>query len=197
MSDDSALLPLQQTHESIVRIKQTLDPFLSILKNYHKKCNKTNSTNKNENLDSSHFGIQPLSNLVEYYKVIEAEAAVALAIGTLRFMAFRLKGQERGKKKNDPLRMELKKMKEMLSQVQALRRKEDEDINEKDACLSQSNQPDDKGSKESTSPPPSKRKRMVDHDENDVENEDDFKAAAVSKKTNMKTRPGLKKRRKK
>jgi hypothetical protein len=163
MSDDTALLPLQQTHESIVRIKQTLDPFLSILKNYHKKCNnKSNSTNKNENLDSSHFGIRPLSNLVDYYKVIEAEAAVALAIGTLRFMAFRLKGQERGKKKNDPLRMELKKMKEILSQVQALRRKEDEDSNEKDACLSQSKQPDDKSPKESTSlpplPPPSKRK---------------------------------------
>jgi hypothetical protein len=39
---------------------------------------------------------------------------------------------------------------------------------------------------------------MVDHDENDVENKDDLKAAAVSsKKANMKTRPGLKKRRKK
>lgn len=237
MSEESALSSLQQTHESILRIKQYLDPFLSILTNYHrynksthtkKEQSQSNATtvvdpNNNNNNSSSktkkQTDIQPSYNnmMEDYYKIIEAEAAVALAIGTLRFMAFRLKGQERGNKKNDPLRMELNKMKEMLSQVRALKR-EDEDENENetkiittvsegasetnitnrnDTGLSQthhgnrSSNYSSSGSSSSQSESKSKRKRKVDQ-----ENEHDSKAP-VSNKTNMKDRVGTKKQRNK
>jgi hypothetical protein len=199
MSDESALLPLQQTHESIVRIKQTLDPFLSILRNYHCKCNnkdkikKKNDKQSKPAVENSRKEIQS-SWTVDYHKIIEAEAAVALAIGTLRFMAFRLKGQVRGKKRNDPLRMELTKMKEMLSQVQALRKEEDESshTNNNDPCSLQQQSDDEV---------PSKRKRRLDQEETKEDNgheDDNSKVTSATKmKTNRKTRVGGKRQRNK
>jgi len=244
MSEESALSSLQQTHESILRIKQYLDPFLAILTNYH-KYNKSTNTKKEQSQSNATTVVDPNNNnnnssskkkkqmdiqssynnmMEDYYKIIEAEAAVALAIGTLRFMALRLKGQERGKKKNDPLRMELSKMKEMLSQVRALKREdenenedEDEDenetksittvsegaserniINRNDTGLSQNhhgNRSSTYSSSGSSSSSQSESKSKRKR-KVDQENEHDSKAT-VSNKANMKDRVGVKKQRNK
>lgn len=181
MSDESALLPLQRTHESILRIKKYLTPFLMLLKRYHHDDNhniignsSSNNNNHNNHNHKSHGeknsnGKNVNVNIsiprskkdmskatISIHQVREAEAAVALAMGTLRYMAHRLKGQERGKKKNDPISTELHRMKQTLSQVEALITKEDQhpinhpcrddydgdhdddDVNDNDSCLLQS-----------------------------------------------------------
>jgi hypothetical protein len=107
MSDESALAPLRKTNESIQQIKETLTPFLNLLDKYN---NQEQEVNKN-------------ANEFDKQEIVEAEAAVALAMGTLRYMAHRLKGEERGKTKNDPLRMELDRMRKTLVQVKALGKK--------------------------------------------------------------------------
>ena len=104
MSDEKALLPMKRTNESLKQIKATLTPFLTLLDKYH---NQTSETSK------SKFDRQ---------EIAEAEAAVSLAMGTLRYMAHRLKGHSKGKKKNDPLRMELDKMRRTLVQCKGLRK---------------------------------------------------------------------------
>jgi hypothetical protein len=133
MADEKALLPLKKTSESIKQIKKTLTPFLKLLDKYY---NQSSLDKRKE------FDIQ---------RIAEAEAAVALSIGTMRYMAFRLKGQERGKKKNDPLRMELDKMRKALVQVKSLRK---EDSADKKST-------NDTGSKQNSA---SKRKR-IEHDD--------------------------------
>eukprot|EP00979_Chaetoceros_neogracilis_P001111 scaffold197_cov268-Chaetoceros_neogracile.AAC.26 len=104
MSDKAALAPLKRTNGSIQQIKHTLTPFLNLLDKYH------NSEKTSQTFDKQ--------------QIVEAESAVALAMGTLRYMAHRLKGEERGKDKNDPLRMELDKMRRTLVQVKRLRKPE-------------------------------------------------------------------------
>jgi|AntRauTorckE5430_2_1112549.scaffolds.fasta_scaffold01558_3 hypothetical protein len=104
MSDKAALAPLKRTNGSIQQIKQTLIPFLNLLDKYH------NSEKTSQTFDKQ--------------QIVEAESAVALAMGTLRYMAHRLKGEERGKDKNDPLRMELDKMRRTLVQVKRLQKPE-------------------------------------------------------------------------
>ena len=50
----------------------------------------------------------------------EAEAAVALAVGTLRYMGARLRGSDAGRKKGDPLRAELDRMRAALVSLRQL-----------------------------------------------------------------------------
>jgi len=111
MSDESALAPLRKTNESIQQIKETLMPFLNLLDKYN---NQEQDSNANANKHANEFDKQ---------EIVEAEAAVALAMGTLRYMAHRLRGEERGKTNNDPLRMELDRMRKTLVQVKALGKK--------------------------------------------------------------------------
>ena len=114
MSDKAALQPMKRTNESLKQIKATLTPFLTLLDKYH---NQTSDSSK------SNFNKQ---------EITEAEAAVALAMGTLRYMAHRLKGQAKGQKKNDPLRMELDKMRKTLVQCKALRKDKEEELKKKE-----------------------------------------------------------------
>jgi hypothetical protein len=146
MSDESALLPLKKTHESILRIKQSLVPFLMLLRRHHRRhsgghnqndimqhdrsCSNQHQHNDEDDRDEKQTILVDSKQLMEplitedLHRIRQAEAAVALAIATLRFMAFRLQGQERGTLKNDPLRMELNKLKEMLSQVEDISTKQ-------------------------------------------------------------------------
>ena len=119
MSDKAALAPLKRANGSLQQIKQTLTPFLNLLDKYHNQSNNNTGINNEQN-----------SHKFDKQKIIEAESAVALAMGTLRYMAHRLKGEERGKKKNDPLRMELEKMRKTLVQVKGLRKHETKTDNE-------------------------------------------------------------------
>ncbi len=120
MSDEKALLPLKRTSEALKQIKVALTPFLILLDKYH---NQSSETSK------STFDKQDIA---------EAEAAVSLAMGTLRYMAHRLQGRSKGKKKNDPLRMELDKMRKTLVQCKGLR-KEKKSPNDEEATSSKDN----------------------------------------------------------
>ncbi len=107
MSDKKSLQPLQKTHESLQQIKTALTPFLKLLYEYH-----------HQSSDSSQ------SKQFDKQEIAEAEAAVSLAMGTLRYMAQRLKGQgqsSKKKKQKDPLRLELDKMRRTLVECKSLR----------------------------------------------------------------------------
>ena len=109
MSDKKSLQPLQKTHESLQQIKTALTPFLTLLHEYH-----------HQSSDSSQI------KQFDKQEIAEAEAAVSLAMGTLRYMAQRLKGQgqsskNKKKKQKDPLRLELDKMRRTLVECKSLR----------------------------------------------------------------------------
>lgn len=53
----------------------------------------------------------------------EAEAAVALAMGTLRYMGARLRGSDVARKKGDPLRTELDKIRGLMVSLRELEKK--------------------------------------------------------------------------
>ncbi len=112
MSDEASLIPLKRTRESLEKISSNLAPFLALLDRYYNQNDNSNgerSGGKNDNREK-----------IDKQKVTEAEAAVALAIGTLRYMAARLKGSAKGQRKNDPLRLELDKMRKTLVALKKL-----------------------------------------------------------------------------
>ena len=155
-----AIEALQKTIESITSIKTALVPFLKVLKNDNQTSSK-----KNSNIRSNNEQLSP-------YKKKEADAAVALAVGTLRYMGQRLKGLDRGRKKDDPLRQELDKIRGMLVSLKALKKLEVEllkkdnthtDCVEDAPTKSKSNNAkrkvDDNGKEKKKSSPTKKQKR--------------------------------------
>lgn len=117
MPNNDALKPLQRTSECLNKIKENLTPFLELLDRYHNQ-----QSNGNGSGASNVNGKKKEAIKFNKQEITEAEAAVALAMGTLRYMAHRLKGNARGQKKNDPLRLELDKMRKTLVAVKKLRR---------------------------------------------------------------------------
>lgn len=83
---------LQKTQQALAKIKKALKPFLITLQ-------KQNQADDDD-------------TIADPYKQAEVEAAISLAIGTLRYMATKLSGCSI--KSSDPLRMELNKMRKML-----------------------------------------------------------------------------------
>mmetsp|Transcript_11997 Transcript_11997/g.13946 ORF Transcript_11997/g.13946 Transcript_11997/m.13946 type:complete len:198 (+) Transcript_11997:214-807(+) len=147
---DSILTPLKKASEAIKQINDTLSPFLLLLDRYynqHSQDNDHNNNNNNNNNISSNSSSSSnkkknnhenedqtttnTNNVIDAYQIKEAEAAVALSIGTLRYMAFRLKGQSNGRKKNDPLRMELDKIRKTLVELRQLKKKTKNDVEKK------------------------------------------------------------------
>ena len=118
-----AIEALQKTIESITSIKTALVPFLKVLKNDNQTSHS--SSKKISNIRSNNEQLSP-------YKKKEADAAVALAVGTLRYMGERLKGLDRGRKKDDPLRQELDKIRGMLVSLKALKKLEETTLLKKD-----------------------------------------------------------------
>ena len=109
-SQQAPLLALQKTQKAIKNIQKALQPYLKLLKTHQDAQNGTLTPTKSSSST-------PTPTLAQ---VTEAQAAVALSIGTLRFMAARLKGQNRGKDKGDALRMELDKMRKTLVELRKL-----------------------------------------------------------------------------
>ena len=126
MPNNDALIPLQRTSECLNKIKENLTPFLELLDRYHNQ--QRNGTGSSSGTSNS-SGKKKDAVKFDKQEITEAEAAVALAMGTLRYMAHRLKGNARGQNKNDPLRLELDKMRKTLVAVKKLRR----DDSKKDA----------------------------------------------------------------
>lgn len=116
------LLPLQHTMKSLRKIKDSLAPFLDLLKRHNLQVKKSSSLSSFPR--SPHHNSR--ENQLNEHQVAEAQAAIALSIGTLRYMAARLKGLSMGQKKNDPLRMELDNMRKTLVAVQKLKKESEQ-----------------------------------------------------------------------
>lgn len=101
---DETLLPLKRTRESLDQISTCLSPFISLLDQYNSSVGRRNG------------------NLSEFdaKKIAEAKMAIALSMGTLRYMAARLRGDKI--EKNDPLRIELDKMRKILMEFNSLQK---------------------------------------------------------------------------
>lgn len=129
---NSSLDPLHKTLQSLKEIRSALLPFLRLLKDDDDSSktldsSPTTKTNKSSNKkrsrpgnDSSESNEESTTTQLTPNRRAEAEAAVALAIGTLRYMGARLRGLDRGRKKGDPLRMELDKTRGMLVALRKL-----------------------------------------------------------------------------
>ena len=98
MASSTELAPLRKTVDALKEIRKQILPFLRVIES---------SENDDDGDDDSKHDPHTLA---------EARAAVALAVGTLRHMGARLGGRGGGGTgdKNDPLRLELERMRKML-----------------------------------------------------------------------------------
>ena len=100
-------------------------PFRKLLKDQqsyydqNRRAKLPPSKKKRSRPNDEHFTTEILPPL-DPHRRAEAEAAVALAMGTLRYMGARLRGLDQGCKKGDPLRMELDKIRGMLVALRKL-----------------------------------------------------------------------------
>ena len=92
MASQASLDALAKTEKALRDIHIHLKPFLHIL--------------------------SPESGIDDPNRIGVAQTAVALSLGTLRYMGNRLRGSSQGKNPKDPLRLELNRMRQTLVQVQ-------------------------------------------------------------------------------
>ena len=118
-SPSSAVSALQRTHESLATIRDRLTPFLQL----------ASSTD------------------AEADERALAQAAIALSIATLRVVGYRLRGQDRGKAPDDPLRQELNRIRAALQEANAKCKAKQKERDEKSA-------PESSGAAESSAGPP-------------------------------------------
>lgn len=90
--------------------------------------------------------------------MIQASMAVALAMGTLRYMGARLRGLDRGRKPDDPLRQELNTMRKRMV---ALQKKLDQQSKTKETLKRKTGAENEKEAKkeEEASPEPAAKRR--------------------------------------
>ncbi len=157
MSDEASLIPLKRTRESLEKISSNLAPFLDLLDRYY---NQNDNSNGDRSGSSTPVGKKEgKRENIDKQKVTEAEAAVALAIGTLRYMAARLKGSAKGQKKNDPLRLELDKMRKTLVALKKLDKQTDSNDKKRKGDATNSPSPKDEKVAKKNEGSASKRKR--------------------------------------
>ena len=98
MASSTELAPLRKTVDALKEIRKQILPFLRVI--------ESSENDDDGNDDSKH----------DPHTLAEARAAVALAVGTLRHMGARLGGRGGGGTgdKNDPLRLDLERMRKML-----------------------------------------------------------------------------------
>ena len=126
MSDTKSLAALNKTKDSITQIRKHLQPYLELVHRYHQQQHDSGSishTTRNE------------QQKIEQYQITEAETAIALSIGTLRFMAERLKGKKdkvvncssnspnKNGNNSEALRMELDRIRKTLMELRKLKKK--------------------------------------------------------------------------
>ncbi|KAL9183893.1 hypothetical protein ACHAXT_004749 [Thalassiosira profunda] len=128
---DPSLDPLHKTVAALKEIRTNLLPFIKMLKESdeasgsrgRKRGRPSDSANQTADAKTSNCGNDGTSTndgsdakttKLTPHRRAEAEAAVSLALGTLRYMGARLRGLDRGRKKGDPLRAELDKMRGLL-----------------------------------------------------------------------------------
>ena len=136
---------LRKTREALKEIQKQLLPFLRDL-----------------GVDSCDSGVEkeepakPLST-ANNEKVIQASMAVALAMGTLRYMGARLRGLDQGRKSDDPLRQELNNMRKRMVTLQKKLDASKKKAIKADETMKRKN--DDKQDTKETSPEPATKRR--------------------------------------
>ena len=116
---------LHKTISALKEIRTSLIPFIQVLKDDDVGSVKNKSDSSSKKKKRSRNDNTNNKQLLTPYERAEAKAAVALAIGTLRYMGNRLKGKDQGRKKGDPLRMELDNIRGLLVQLRKLEKKDD------------------------------------------------------------------------
>ena len=94
-------------------------------------------------------------------KMIQASMAVALAMGTLRYMGARLRGLDQGRKSDDPLRQELNTMRKRMVALQKKLDASKEHTKKDESSLKRKTAAEDKDAKEEEegSPEPAAKRR--------------------------------------
>jgi hypothetical protein len=168
-TNDPKLQPLHKTLHALKEIRSSLLPFLKLLrddddvkKTTDEKKKKDGSSNISSSKDKT-----PLKQQLTPHKRAEAEAAVALAMGTLRYMGGRLKGLDKGRKKGDPLRKELDQIRGLLVSLRKIE-SEEEKKQKNDSSAKAEDSKTTKEAADTTSPDNNKSKRRSDNDAEDV-----------------------------
>lgn len=123
-TSDPKLQPLHKTLHALKEIRSSLLPFLKLLQDDADAQQSADDKKKSNNMSNKN-GTSTKQQQLTPHKRAEAEAAVALAIGTLRYMGSRLKGLDRGRKKGDPLRKELDQIRGLLVSLRKIESEEE------------------------------------------------------------------------
>ena len=113
-ANNTMIDPLHKTIESLKEIRSALLPYVRLLNAGGRKRKRHDDKIIDE--DACTTKLLP-------HQRAEAEAAVALAMGTLRYMGARLRGSDVGRKKGDPLRIELDKIRGLMVSLRELDKK--------------------------------------------------------------------------
>mmetsp|Transcript_7176 Transcript_7176/g.10653 ORF Transcript_7176/g.10653 Transcript_7176/m.10653 type:complete len:188 (+) Transcript_7176:73-636(+) len=170
-TNDPKLQPLHKTLHALKEIRSSLLPFLKLLRDdddVKKTADEKKKKDGSSNISSSSKNkTTPLKQQLTPHKRAEAEAAVALAMGTLRYMGGRLKGLDRGRKKGDPLRKELDQIRGLLVSLRKIESEEEKKL-KNDSSPKTEDSKTTKEAADTTSPDNNKSKRRSDNDAEDV-----------------------------
>ena len=170
-TSDPKLQPLHKTLHALKEIRSSLLPFLKLLQDDADAQKSADDKKKSNNISSSKNETSTKQQQLTPHKRAEAEAAVALAIGTLRYMGSRLKGLDRGRKKGDPLRKELDQIRGLLVSLRKI--ESEEEKKKKNDSSSTSKEEESRTTKEVAGKTSAKRRSDDDTEDN---------VAATSKK---------------
>lgn len=107
MATPDALSALTKTEDGLKEIKKRLEPFLHLLSSFN-----TSTSENNQGASTSPS---------RHHARAQAQAVVALSMGTLRYIGARLRGLDQGRNADDPLRQELNHMRKILVEVEKLK----------------------------------------------------------------------------
>jgi soluble cytochrome b562 len=128
MASKSSIDALTKTREALEEIQKQMRPFLRDLMG--------ENAEQDDEIDEEE----------EKIKTAQASMAIALAMGTLRYMGARLRGLDQGRKQDDPLRKELNNMRKIMRDLQ----KKIVESKEKAATKRKANDYGDNSTKQST-----------------------------------------------
>jgi len=129
MATQASLDALDKTIQSIDAIKEKLKPFFEILQEEENDADEdeavpvSSESNKKQKKKGAIKKLQQNKYRISKdernpHRRALAQAAVALSVGTLRVLGARLRGLDRGRKADDPLRKDLNRIRSVLVSVQ-------------------------------------------------------------------------------
>lgn len=142
MATQKSVEALQKTRDALKQIQKQLLPFLREL--------SENGPEREISVASKESSVKD-PDVMRRGKIAMASMAVALAMGTLRYMGARLRGLDQGRKSDDLLRKELNDMRKLMVTLQ--KKIDESKKQDNNSSKRRSNK------KEMSSPSPAKRRR--------------------------------------